>query len=257
MHAFAPDAPASQRPLLIPPGDGQVNLWLCSPSILTDELRAAYHDLLNEAERRRLARFRVAHAADEFLLGRALLRSMLSAYAPVDPRAWEFEMGPHGKPALAGPALAPRLGFNLSHTSGLVVCAVAAEVSLGVDVEHCGRQLEMREFSAANFAPIEQALIDATDDEALSEAFFQLWTLKEAYIKALGLGLNVPLDSFWFDLADPLRLGLADPEEAARWRFAHEAPTAEHRLSVALAPAGGADLRVRSRWCVPGADQTS
>lgn len=255
MPAAAPRTPVSSPPARAPLGDGDVDVWLCAPSVLTEDLRAAYRDLLSGSERNRLQRFRVSHAADEFLLGRALLRTTLSRYAPVAPQAWAFELGPHGKPFLAGPAVGAPLAFNLSHTTGLVACAIAMDGQIGVDVEHCGRDLDLRGFSAANFAMDEQAAVAAaTTDADLRRTFFQIWTLKEAYIKGVGGGLSLPLDSFWFDLTEPPRLHLRQGGIGEEWRFFHLEPTPDHRLSVALAPQRPATLHARVSWAIPNPD---
>ena len=250
MPAVEPRASAGPSPALPPPGDGEVDLWLCAPSVLTDDLRAAYGGFLSPSELSRLQRFRVRHAADEFLLGRALIRTSLSHYAIVAPSAWEFGIGPHGKPFVAGPAPCPPLAFNISHTTGLVACAIGHDSQLGVDVEHCGRDLDLRGFSAANFAPAEQAAVDAAAEADLRATFFRIWTLKEAFIKGLGLGLNLPLESFWFDMEAPPRLSWPDGDVSG-WRFLHQAPTPDHRLSLALATQRPTELRVRVRWTVP------
>jgi len=252
MSAVAPSLLESSPSARARLGEGDVDLWLCATSVLTDSLRAAYSEILSGSELDRLRRFKVSHAADEYLLGRALVRTTLSRYAPTAPSSWAFETGPHGKPYISSPATDRPLTFNLSHTTGLVACAVAQGRELGVDVEYCGRELDLRGFSAANFAAAEQAIIAATPDAELRGAFFQIWTLKEAYIKGLGVGLGLPLDSFWFDLTPPPRLRLRDGAEGG-WTFHHMAPTADHRLSVALAAPA---LRVRVGWTVPGEART-
>lgn len=255
MSAVAPSPLESSPPARALLGEGDVDLWLCATSVLTDSLRTAYRQILSGSELDRLQRFRVSSAADEYLLGRALVRTTLSRYAPAAPSTWEFETGPHGKPHISGPATNLPLTFNLSHTTGLVACAVALGDPLGVDVEYCGRDLDLPGFSAANFAAAEQAIIAKTPDADLRGTFFQIWTLKEAYIKGLGVGLGLPLDSFWFDLTSPPRLRLREGADDA-WRFRHLTPTSDHRLSVALAAGRSAALRVQVHWTTPDPNGT-
>lgn len=228
-----------------------MDLWLCGPDVLTPARRAAYGALLSGAEQERHRRFAVEHARDAFLLGRALVRTCLSRYAEVAPEAWALAIGDHGRPFVAAPALETPLHFNLSHTRGLVACAVSAEPQIGVDVEQMDRRLDPMALSAATFAAPEHDAVRSAPDDRRRETFFRIWTLKEAYIKALGVGLSLPLDSFWFDLGPPPRLHLAATGVAEAWQFFEQHPTPTHRLALAHGHDGGQCLRVRSRWVTP------
>jgi len=242
--------PSSHR-ICQPPAPGQVELWFCGPEVLTPARRTAYGALLSAAEQERHRRFAVEHARDAFLLGRALVRTCLSRYAEVAPQDWVFAIGDHGRPFVGAPALSAPLHFNLSHTRGLVACAISAGTHIGVDVELMDRRLDPMALSAATFAAPEDGAVRSAPEDQRRETFFRIWTLKEAYIKALGVGLSLPLDSFWFDLGPPPRLHSAEGRPAAGWQFFEQHPAPAHRLALAHGDDGGPPLQVRSRWVTP------
>ncbi len=123
---------------------------------------------------------------------------MLSRYADVAPRDWPFRIDEHGRPELAArPAGTPDLRFNVSHTNGLVACAVTVGREVGVDVEHTGRRL-VHDVAERFFSPREVADLRACPAADQPVVFFDYWTLKESYIKARGLGLALPLRQFSF-----------------------------------------------------------
>jgi 4'-phosphopantetheinyl transferase len=144
----------------------------------------------------------------EYQAAHMLKRLMLTAAVDgaVPPSAWEFEAGGWGKPEVVSHK---GLHFSLSRTDGLVACAVSQRVELGVDVERLDGfpPLDVAHFS---FAPAEKAWLRSLLPEARSQGFFQLWTLKEACVKANGMGLSQPLDSFCVRF-NPLRVNFADP----------------------------------------------
>lgn len=148
----------------------------------------------------------------------ALARAALSRHAGA--ADWRFEPGPYGKPAVAG-----RWRFNLSRAPGIVAVAVAEGVEVGLDAEDTTREGDFAGVAERWFAPSERAM-----------AFWDAWTLKEAYLKARGTGLRIPLDSFRFD-------GLSlHGNVGVDWTYAQHRPTARHVLAV-VACAPGADVR--------------
>jgi 4'-phosphopantetheinyl transferase len=188
---------------------------------------------LDQDERARHARMRPDPRGDEFLVGRALLRHALSRHTPGGP--WRFAPDGYGCLALVGaPPDAPR--FNLSHAAGLVVCAVA-DVVVGVDVERVDERRTDPGIWQHYFAPAEVAALTALPEEARTERFFTYWTLKEAYIKARGLGVSIPLHHFWFpvEAGPPLRIAFAPElaDDPARWRFAQQRLSNDFLLAVA------------------------
>ena len=222
-------------PVAAAPPNGEV--LLCCVAIprrlspaLTERLRAA----LPDDELARHDRFGDPGAAGEFLCGRALLRASLSAWAPVERRAWRLRPNAHGRPAVEHPS--PPAHFNLSHTRGMVVLALGADPAVGVDVERLDRRVRPLEVADRFFSPAEVADLRALDPGLHRDRFLALWTLKEAYIKARGMGLALPLRAFSFspDEAPPrVRFEPSLGDDEARWRFARVDLATGHRVAVA------------------------
>jgi 4'-phosphopantetheinyl transferase len=214
----------------------------------------AYRALLSNEEAERMARLVFERDRRRFLLTRALVRTMLSRYASVAPAAWSFTANVHGRPEiLHRPRGVPDLRFNLSHTDGLIACAVTIGREVGVDVEHIGRRLT-HDVAGRFFAPREVDDLRALSPDEQSRVFFDYWTLKEAYIKARGFGLALPLADFAFRPSPPSAPRIAfEPaldDDPATWQFFQDWPTPLHRLAVAVRR-DGADLPVRVRSVVP------
>ena len=215
-----------------------------------------YRALLSAEEHDRMARLVFERDRRRFLLTRALVRTMLSRYASVRPRDWRFIANVHGRPEIVDrPQGVPDLRFNVSHTDGLIACAVTIGREIGVDVEHIGRQLT-HDVAGRFFAPTEVSALRELPEDEQQNAFFDYWTLKEAYIKARGFGLALPLADFAFRLAPPAPPQITfEPslkDDAATWQFHQEWPTPLHRLGLAVRREG-ADLPVRIRFAVPHA----
>jgi 4'-phosphopantetheinyl transferase len=138
-----------------------------------------------------------------FFIRRAFLRTLLSSGTGVDPVAWQFALNPYGKPGIAAPKEFSALHFNLSHRQGVCICGLAWGHDLGVDVEDTRQEVDAA-VEEVVFSASERAFLARQHPAQRKEAFFRLWTLKEAYIKAHGEGMSLPLTdiSISFDL-DP------------------------------------------------------
>ena len=250
------------------PAPGQVDIYhVMSDAPAVSGLSESYRALLAPEELERYRRYLNERARHEYLVTRALVRTVLSRYADVPPAAWRFSSNAHGRPEIAGPALPgpelSKLRFNLSNTNGLVACAVAAGCEIGIDVENLERAGDVMEIAGRFLAPAEAADLRSRPASARPRRFFTYWTLKEAYIKARGLGLSIPLDGFAIDLADPGRVRIAfEPgldDDADRWSFATFRPTGNHLMAVAVGRRRGCsaapDLRVRLLPVIPLADR--
>lgn len=153
--------------------------------------------VLSAEEVGRYERYHFERNRREFLCAHALLRRALSREAGGAPEAWTFGTGEWGKPFLVG---AEELEFNLSHTNGFVSCAIARGVEVGVDVERVDRSVEAVDIARRFFADEEWKYIEGLPEGLQRDAFFRIWTLKEAYVKACGRGFDLPLRDFWFEL---------------------------------------------------------
>jgi len=241
------------------PGPNEVHLWFVSPDEITNPLLIdAYRALLTEEEEARRVRYKVEHARQEFLVGRALVRTTLSRYGDIAPEAWRFQMNEHGRPDLE-PAQRgePELLFNLSHTRGLVVCAVVRGQDVGVDVEDTRRMTDGVAIADRFFSEAEVGDLHRLPAHHQPDRFYDYWTLKEAYIKARGMGLALPLGGFSYHLLQPPPPRISfepahihDTPEA--WQFSLFSPTEHHRAALAVKRGEGAPaMKVTLRWVVP------
>lgn len=193
--------------------------------------------LLLDEEKVRADRFRVASARHQHVVGRGMARALLSR-GRCESREIDFRLLDHGKPIVQSPEAACR-AFNVAHTKGLVLCGLGGrEQWLGVDVEWIDRRTDP-DLARRYFAPAEIQQLDATRNaDEHRELFLKLWTLKEAFIKAIGTGLYTPLDQFAFEDAasEQPRLTLADPNLARGkvWRFESFVPRDGFVAAVAV-----------------------
>jgi 4'-phosphopantetheinyl transferase len=204
--------------------------------------------LLSDEEKARGERYLMPKSRLEHLVARALVRTTLSRYCDVAPRDWTFRENEHGRPDVDGPAGAPPLRFNLSHTHGLVACAVVLERELGIDVEDASHARPTLDIADRFFAPSEVAALHAVPEALQRERFFAYWTLKESYIKARGMGLAIPLHHFAFELDRGANVSIAfAPElddDPSTWQFERARPTERHSAALAVRRGKGPDLTV-------------
>lgn len=200
--------------------------------------------MLDDGERAYAARLKVAGEREAYVAAHALVRATLSSAADVAPSAWRFQPGEHGKPRIAAP-VAQGLSFNLSHARGMVAVAMSRHRDVGVDVERMEQGKLTMQLADQMFAPAELALCRAAPPARLTDALYDIWTLKEAYIKADGGGFTIPLQSFAFTL-DPPSISF-DPSRAgdpAGWLFRTLRPAPTHALAFAMRHPRPADVRM-------------
>jgi len=198
-------------------GPHDLHLWHANADMPPDAALAQ----LQPQERERARRFVFERDRARHLATRWLVRRVLSRYAPVAAADWRFGANAHGRPHIDAPALGEPLHFSLSHSEEAVLLLVGRQAELGVDVEG-HRAGDADAIALQVFAPAERAWLHASPD-AEGQRFLTLWTLKEAYIKARGQGLSMPLQRFALlpEGSDGARLQ-AGPEidaDAAGWRF--------------------------------------
>lgn len=198
-------------------GPGVVHLWQRRLDARAEELSACYR-LLSSEEQDRARRFRVERPRSEFVLTRGTLRSLLALYLGSSPQEVRLRYALQGKPALEGDS---DLSFNVSHTDGLALMGFVKRRSIGVDVENLDRKIEAERLAERFFSQRERQALRTLRGDELQAAFFRCWTRKEAYIKAIGDGLSLPLHQFDVSIAESDRDALLgtrpDPAEAARW----------------------------------------
>lgn len=188
-----------------------------------DHSLAQLQNLLNAEEREKAGRFSTKLLQCRFVVGRASLRLILGRYLDKAPQELTFEYGEFGKPTLAEKTNPNSLQFNMSHSHDLGVIAVAHGRRVGIDIEQVRNIEDMDSIVLKTFSPLEQSVYSGIPVDEKGTAFLRCWTRKEAYLKATGMGLSLPLDNFDVTLApgDDARLLRVehDSNEVSRWSF--------------------------------------
>ena len=239
--------------------DGGVHLWFAFPDEWKDPtLNESVGHLLGDEEMTRMERFRFPEHRRLYLVSHLLLRTTLSRYSDLLPNAWRFINNDHGKPRLDPDAGLIPLSFSLSHTKGLSVVGVTREGEIGADVEQADRSVHAAELSRRFFSPEEAAALEKLPPGLLQAQFPLYWTLKEAYIKALGRGLSHPLDSFSFHLTGerPHRIGFSaqEPQDPEIWRFALIEPRPQSVAAVCVASAKHKTIELSCTLALPSGE---
>jgi 4'-phosphopantetheinyl transferase len=222
--------------LLLPPEE--IHLWLAFYDEITDErLLSDYRSLLNPAEKEQQVRFYFAKDRLRYLVTRALVRTVMSRYVPIDPRDWVFSTNAYGCPEIANAqGREAFLSFNISHTESLIVLGVTTRRALGVDVENFRAREVSIEIADRYFAPAEVAALNNVPPQQQQYRFFEYWTFKESYIKARRMGLSLPLDKFSFhyphDRALEIAIDAELADDAARWQFWQFQPRPEYLVAI-------------------------
>ena len=199
----------------------------------------ASESMLSEEERARAHRFHFFADRSAYITAHALLRRALSEiYEEISPGAWNFENTPIGKPFLPLEAGFPRLHFSLTHSRRLVACLVSRDGVCGIDVEQIGRVSDPLFLSRSRFSEVETGDLAALSGRRRDAYFTELWCLKEAYLKAKGVGLTVPLSDVYFRFepgeATPSTFCPLAGDAAADWCFRLMRPNDTHVLAAAV-----------------------
>lgn len=224
--------------------EDEVHVWRASLAVDPSALRHLKSTLAqNELER--AERFIFDPDRDHFIAARGILRDVLGRYLQCAPQTIDFVYGTRGKPAISSAGSRHPLRFNLSHSHGLAVIGIARERELGIDVEMIRPDFASEEIAKRYFSAKEIDELSGLPVELQTEGFFLCWTRKEAYIKATGEGLHIPLDSFDVSLAFDRPATLSSADES-RWRIESFVPSVASELRYAAAVvAEGKDWTVR------------
>jgi len=189
--------PSAPEPVVL--GNDQVHIWRASLNLPTERLNSL-HQLLSPDERQRAERFVLPKDRDAFVAARGILRLILSRYLKRLPEELCFCYGAYGKPSLDSQFNFEQLCFNLSHSHQLALYAIVKNHEVGVDLEQV-HPLDYTAIARRFFSPQESAALVALPEGERAQAFFNCWTRKEAYVKAQGRGLTLPLNQFEVSLA--------------------------------------------------------
>ncbi|MFN7945824.1 MAG: 4'-phosphopantetheinyl transferase superfamily protein [Blastocatellia bacterium] len=211
-----------------PPPDQQtlapdeVHVWRAPLELPAEQLEKLWLTLAPD-EQQRAGRFHFERDRHHFIAAHGMLRVLLGRYLRLSPQELNFITGPWGKPALRPDCRPLPLHFNLSHSHQLALYAFTLHRETGVDVEFIKPDFASLEIARSFFSPREVAQLGSLPVAEQTQAFFNCWTRKEAYIKARGEGLSLPLDQFDVSLlpGEPARLlrMLSDERETMRWRM--------------------------------------
>lgn len=237
-------------------GKKEIQLWYTDPREVRDApLLERYRGLLDEEEERRYRRFVFDHHRHRFLVTRALARSVLGRYESTESAEnMAFQRNEFGKPTLVDRAFPGGIHFNISHTDGLIALAVVLDREVGVDVEYLSRRADIHKLAKRYFSPAEYDELMELEGRTLQQRFFELWTLKESYIKACGMGLAIPLEDFSFSLEGRNILISFSPQrddDPARWRFWQMYPDTDHLLALAITGKDLSGYQVTCRRGIP------
>ena len=236
--------------------NNEIHLYFTFPGQISDqELLEQYKSLLTGDELIRMSRLYYARHRHEYLITRALIRTSLSKYFEVEPADWRFGKNGYGKPEISFPDKPWPIRFNLSHCNGLIMCGIARDHDIGVDVEDAQRSTRAAFDSLSSYFSIEEiADMSGLPPDQQKQRFFDYWTLKESYIKARGMGLAIPLSKFSFQFKAGRLDGFEThpdlKDNAANWQFWRIPMAGRYRVAVAV-NSGSADFRLHGFNVVP------
>lgn len=217
----------------------EIHLWLAFPDEIQDtDLLSEYKHILNPEELKRQRRFHFPKHRHQYLVARALVRTTLSRYTGIEPRRLTFIKNHYGRPEVTLPRRLPPIRFNISHTNGLIACGVVLKQDIGVDVEDTARRVASLDLANRFFSKKEVDSLQQLRKNEMWDRFYDLWTLKESYIKARGMGLSIPLDQFSFHISGKEPLGISFDSNLHdmpnHWRFWLLKPTDRHKAAVSI-----------------------
>jgi 4'-phosphopantetheinyl transferase len=224
-------------PAGLAPSSAEVHVWRASLNPEPSSIPRLQHTLSAD-ELQRAARFHFPRDRRRFTVARGVLRDILGRCLGVPPSELEFRYSAYGKPALADGFDAAGVRFNISHSHEMALFAVTCDREIGVDIEYLGREVRGEDIAERFFSVHERTVLRALPAAAKHQAFLNCWTRKEAYIKAHGEGLSLPLDQFDVSLApgEPAALlaTRGDPREAQRWSLRALDPGPDYVAALAV-----------------------
>ena len=238
--------------------DNEIHTWVAQIDDFDfAELQAITKSWLTDLERRRLERFYFVQHKKQLLLGRLLMRSVLSHYEAISPQQWQFCYNDYGKPMLTDQQqqrLSAPLYFNLSHSHGSIVLAVARIKDIGIDIECNTRSRRFERIASRYFSDIEVGHLLQLDEPSWRARFYDLWSLKEAYIKACGMGLAIDLGHFSFLFTAPDKLDIEfdkrRADDASRWQFWQLSGAVDFNLALAAKSDTGQKIKAVKQYAL-------
>ena len=227
---------------------GQIHVFYTRVDQISDPcLLKQYRACLCPAEIQKADRYMKQSDRHLSLVSRALMRYLIAKATRQDPKSLSFSTNEYGKPFLVD---LPDIHFNLSHSHGVAVCSLCRDTAVGVDVEDVGRHTDLS-IAKRFFSSFEAELVSNAPEAERIKLFFDIWTLKEAYIKAIGKGLSIPLNSFSFNANEAdIQITFSDTGRVdPMWQFLQWRP--EPGKIVAAAVRSVSPIIFKHFWCVP------
>ena len=216
-----------------------LTVWLLRIEAITASEFASLNRSLSGAERAFSSKLRNADAQRRYVASHALARRMVADNYQVSLAGLDYSADENGRPSLFDIKTGTHIPISLSRTEGLVASAFSIDVDFGIDIERKISANADRQLVQSMFSQPEQDMLQDLTGDLFEDAFFQVWTLKEAYVKAEGLGLSLPLHDFAFTLSPPkIRFLGKDGRKEQDWEFLTQMSTDYHRLSAAVRTQG-------------------
>ncbi len=226
----------------------EVDVIFACPNEMDTETTECLFSVLDESEKQRLKLFRDSSAQRQYLVAHVLLRAGLSARYPVEPSTWKFAKTHSGQPYVSHPDKLPNLSFSLSHTGSLVACAFTQKVRIGIDIEKIDTIVDIHDLAPHILSNFEYTWWQREPTNNQTRRFYQLWTIKESLLKALGYGLAVAPSQLCIQLQDKAAPKLLDlPQELGsceHWAFHLIQPTGFHINALAVNVSPGNRLHI-------------
>ena len=217
-------------------GNNEIHVW----RVFLDQTAFCLQSLqqtLSIDEQTKAERFYFKKDQEQFIVGRGALRAILSRYLDISPSGLKFGYNLYGKPFLVPTQGGTTLRFNLSHSDGMALIAFSKNRDIGIDIERIRTDFPCQQI-ANFFSPLENAVFRSLPEHLQNKAFFTCWTRKEAYIKAVGKGLSIPLDRFDVAFAPGEPAALLhfqdNPQEISRWSLIELIPGSDMVAALAV-----------------------
>jgi 4'-phosphopantetheinyl transferase len=221
-------------------GSERTITWYADCRMIDARTWSELFSLLSQQEQDRAARFHFEHDRKSYIAAHGMVRSMLSLLDHRHPHDIEFSTSDFGKPEyIMQSKLTPRIRVNISHTHHMAIAAIALDSDIGVDIEWLGRHIRCLEIAQSVMTDEERAFIASVEKDQTLTCFLTFWTLKEAYIKATGKGLSLPLNQFHFSL-EPLAINFKSSHEKSvmddpnNWHLRYERLGEDHVVAIAV-----------------------
>lgn len=234
-----------------------IHLWFTYTDEIDDRsLLAQYLTLLPRLEQDNFQRFHFPQHQKRYLIGRALVRSVISAWTSIPPQAIVFHRETYGRPYIIPPENSRTIDFNLSYTDGIAALALATNAKVGIDVEMTDTDFDVQEIASTYFSAAEKEELESLPDgDARRERFYELWTMKEACLKASGSGLTTSLDEICCasikNCAGSLQRFVLQPDKVNFYQVGLYEPSAHHKAAICVSDKGGTPIEVKIKKIIP------